>query len=108
MASPVTGVWVVVLAVGLGTMLIKAMGPVLLGGRHLPERLRHVVALLAPALLAALVATTTFGEGQRLVADARLIGMASAAIALTFRAPTLAVVLVAAVAAALARATGIA
>ena len=103
-----TDVWLVVLVVGLGTMMIKAVGPVLFGGRPLPDRLRHVVGLLAPALLAALVATTTFGEGQGLVADARLIGVASAAVALALRVPTLAVVLIAAFAAAVARATGIA
>ncbi|MGQ0608933.1 MAG: AzlD domain-containing protein, partial [Chloroflexota bacterium] len=48
--------WVIVLAVGTGTIAIKAAGPVLLGGRPLPERVQGVVALLAPALLAALVA----------------------------------------------------
>ena len=56
--------WLIVLAVGVGTMAIKAAGPVLLGGRPLPDRLRAVVALLAPALLAALVATTAFADGQ--------------------------------------------
>ena len=56
--------WVIVLAVGLGTMAIKAAGPVLLGGRPAPRPRPAVVALLAPALLAALVATTAFGVGQ--------------------------------------------
>jgi len=95
--------WVVVAAVGAGTIVIKAAGPVLLGGRPLPERVQSVVALLAPALLAALVATTTFGTGQQLVLDARIIGVGAAAVALLLRAPVLLVVLVAAAAAALAR-----
>ena len=56
--------WLVVLAVGLGTFVIKASGPVLLGGRPLPDRVQAVVALLAPALLAALVATNTFALGS--------------------------------------------
>jgi len=99
--------WVVVAAVGAGTIVIKAAGPVLLGGRPLPERVRSVVALLAPALLAALVATTTFGSEQQLVLDARVIGVASAGVALLFRAPVLLVVVVAAAAAALARLVGI-
>ena len=99
--------WIVVLAVGLGTIAIKASGPVLLGGRPLPDRLQGVVALLAPALLAALVATTTFGSGQRLVADARLIGVAVAAVAIMLRAPILVVVIVAAAAPAVARLAGI-
>jgi uncharacterized membrane protein len=99
--------WLIVLAVGGGTMAIKAAGPVLLGGRPLPARLRAVVALLAPALLAALVATTTFADGQQLVLDARVIGLGAAVIALLLRAPVLVVVIVAAAAAALARLVGI-
>lgn len=100
--------WLVVAAVGAGTIAIKAAGPVLLGGRTLPGRVRSIVALLAPALLAALVTTTTFGTGQQLVADARIIGVGVAAVALALRAPILVVVLVAAAAAALARLAGIA
>ena len=99
--------WLVVLAVGVGTIAILASGPVLLGGRPLPGRVQGVVALLAPALLAALVATNTFGSGQRLVADARLIGVAVAALAIVLRAPILVVVIVAAAAAAVARTAGI-
>ena len=100
--------WVVVLAIGAGTMAIKAAGPVLLGGRTLPARLREIVPLLAPALLAALVATATLGDGQRLVLDARIVGLGVAAIAIALRAPVLLVVLLAAVAAGLARLAGIA
>ena len=100
-------VWGIVAAIGLGTMAIKAAGPVLLGGRSLPHRVRAVVALLAPALLAALVATATLGEGQSLVVDARIIGVGAAIVALVLRAPVLGVVVVAAIAAALARLAGI-
>jgi hypothetical protein len=64
------------------------------------------VALLAPALLAALVATSTLASGHQLIPDARLVGLGAAIVALMLRAPTLLVVLVAAAAAALARATG--
>jgi uncharacterized membrane protein len=97
----------IVAAIGLGTMAIKAAGPVLLGGRPLPARVKSVVARLAPALLAALVATATLGEGQSLVIDARITGVGAAAVALALRAPTLAVVVIAALAAALARLAGI-
>jgi uncharacterized membrane protein len=100
--------WLVVAVVGIGTIAIKASGPVLLGGRPLPPRLQAVVAQLAPALLAALVATATLGTGQQLVADARLIGLGAAAIALALRAPVLLVVAIAAAAAAIARMAGIA
>lgn len=103
-----TDAWLVVLAVGIGTIAIKASGPVLLGGRPLPAPVQGVVALLAPALLSALVATNTFGSGQTLVADARLIGVAVAALALALRAPILLVVIAAAASAAVARLVGIA
>ncbi len=99
--------WLVVAAVGAGTVIIKSAGPVLLGGRPLPDRVQSVVALLAPALLAALVATTTLSTDQQLVVDARLIGVAVAAAALALRAPVLLVVLLAALAAALARVAGV-
>ena len=61
--------WLVVGLVGAGTIAIKAIGPVLLGGRPLPERLSSVIELLAPALLGALVAVQTFGNGQALAVD---------------------------------------
>jgi hypothetical protein len=95
--------WLIVLAVGAGTMAIKAAGPVLLAGRTLPDTAQSVVALLAPALLAALVATSTLSTGQQLVLDARLVGVAVAAVALLLRAPILLVVVLAAAAAAIAR-----
>lgn len=95
--------WAIVAAVGLGTMAIKAAGPVLLGGRALPARLSSVVALLAPALLAALVATAAFGSGSALVLDARALGLAVAALAIALRAPVLLVVILAAATAALLR-----
>lgn len=84
-----------------------AAGPVLLGGRPLPVRVKSVVALRAPALLAALVATATLRDGQSLVVDARIIGMGAAVAALALRAPTLVVVVAAALAVALARLAGI-
>ncbi len=103
-----TEAWLIVIGVGLGTMAIKSAGPVLLGGRALPPHIGNVVALLAPALLAALVVSASVSSGSQLVADARLIGVAAAALALALRAPILVVVLVAAAAAALARMWGIA
>lgn len=95
--------WLVVALVGAGTVAIKAAGPVLLGGRPLPDRLTRVVELLAPALLGALVAVQTFGSGEALVLDARLLGVAAAGVALWRKAPLLVVVVVAAATTALAR-----
>jgi branched-subunit amino acid transport protein len=68
----------------------------LLGGKPLPGRITGVVALLAPALLAALVAVNTLGGDRELVVDARLPGVLAAAVAIRLRAPVLLVVVVAA------------
>lgn len=98
-----TAAWAVVLVVGVATMAIKASGPVLLGERELPTWLQGALEQLAPALLAALVAVNVLASGRRLVLDARVVGLLAAVVALRLRAPTLVVVVVAAVATALAR-----
>jgi hypothetical protein len=100
----VTAAWIVVAAVGAATVAIKGAGPLLLGGRPLPPRVLAVVRLLAPALLAALVVTQTVVSADRLVMDARLIGVAVAAGALVLRAPLLVVVVLAAASTAMVRA----
>jgi len=97
-------VWTTVAAVGAGTIALKSVGPVLLGGRPLPPRVAGVVELLAPALLSALVVTQAVGGDHKLVFDARLLGLGAAVIAVRLRAPLLLVVVVAAAVAALARA----
>ena len=96
--------WVTIVVVALASAAIKASGPVLVGGRDLPPRAVAVIAMLAPALLAALVVTETFGEDQHLVLDERAIGVAVAGLALALRAPVLLAVALAAVATALVRA----
>ena len=59
--------------------------------------LKRIIPLLAPALLAALVITETFGGDHRsLVIDARAGGVAVAGVAIARRAPLPVVVLVAA------------
>ena len=100
--------WILALAVGLATVALKAAGPLLLGGRPLPAPVLRVVGLMAPALLAALIATNTLASGQQLVADARLPGVAAAGVAVMLRAPVIVVVAVAAIVTAVARAAGIA
>ena len=101
-----TTLWVTIIAVALANAAIKAAGPVLVGGRDLPPRVVAVIALLAPALLAALVVTETFGEDRHLVLDERVIGVAVAGLLLALRAPVLTAVALAAVATALTRALG--
>jgi len=99
-----TTLWIAIVGVALASASIKAAGPVLVGGRELPPRALSVIALLAPALLAALVITETFGEDQHLVLDERAAGVAVAAAALALRAPMLVAVALAAVTTALLRA----
>jgi branched-subunit amino acid transport protein len=100
--------WPLVLTASVGCYLLKLAGhavpPSVLGR----PRVRRIAALLPVALLAALVAVQTFGAGQALVVDARLPGVAAAAIALVLRAPFLVVVVVAGVVAAGLRYTGLA
>lgn len=99
-----TEVWITIAGLTATTMALKAAGPLIVGGRELPERALTVIALLAPALLTALVLTGTFTEDGELTLDARAAGLACAAVAALLRAPLLAIVLVAAVGTAAVRA----
>jgi branched chain amino acid efflux pump len=90
--------WIAILLLAAGTIAIKAVGPVTLGGAALPPRLEGVVARLAPSLLAALVVVDTFGTTERtLVLDETAAGLAAAALALVARLPMFLVVVIAAV-----------
>ena len=97
-------VWTVVLLVGVATVALKAAGPLLAGGRELPPAVLRVVEVLAPALLAAFVAVSTFAADRDLVTDARVAGLGAAVLALLARAPIMVVVIVAAAATAAVRA----
>ena len=99
-----TALWVAIVAAALASAAIKAAGPVLVGGKDLPPLVLALVAMLAPALLAALVVSETFGDEGRLVLDERVLGVAVAGVAITLRAPMLLAVALAVVATALARA----
>ena len=70
----------------LVTAAIKAAGPIVLGGRELPAQFLGVISLLAPALLAALVVTETFGgESGEFTVDERVVGLAGAGGVLALR-----------------------
>jgi branched-subunit amino acid transport protein len=97
-------VWITIAGLTAATMALKAAGPVILGGRELPERALAVIALLAPALLAALVVTGTFTDEKELTLDPRAAGLGCAALAAFLRAPLLLIVLAAAVGTAAVRA----
>ena len=91
-----TDVWVTIGLLTIGTVVIKAAGPVILGGRDLPPRLSGVVARLAPALLAALVVVETFGRDKSLGIDESAAGLLAAAAALAAKLPVVVVVIIAA------------
>jgi Branched-chain amino acid transport protein (AzlD) len=94
---------VVLVGLAAGTYGLKAVVPLLLGGRPLPERLSRVAQLLPAALLAGLVVVSTVADDRALAVDARLVGLGAAGVALWRRAPFVVVVVVAALATALAR-----
>jgi branched-subunit amino acid transport protein len=103
-----TGAWIAVAGLGAATVALKGAGPLLLARRALPSPLAALMPLLAPCLLAALVISQTVGDGRALVVDARLAGVAAAAVALLLRAPLLVVLGAAAGVAAASRALGLA
>lgn len=96
--------WVLIALLAMTTALIKAVGPLLVGGRSLPARTAGVIALLPPVLLAALVVTSTFAEGPRLQVDASTAGVAVAAVLVWQRRPLIVSVLTAVAVTALIRA----
>lgn len=96
-------IWTAVLAAALGCYLLKLTGLSVPASVLERPQVARVADLLPVALLAALIAVQVLGDGQRLVLDARLVGLAAAVGALLLRAPFLVVVGVAALAAALVR-----
>jgi branched chain amino acid efflux pump len=86
------------------TAAIKAAGPIALGGRELPTWFTSVVILLSPALLAALVATQAFAEGDRLALDADTAGVAAGGLVIWRSGSIVGCVLIAAAVTALVRA----
>jgi hypothetical protein len=96
-------IWAAILVTAAGCYALK------LAGLSVPHAwldhpaVARASSLLPIVLLAALAAVQTFADGTRLVVDARLAGVAAAALALLLRAPFLVVVGVAAGTAALVR-----
>lgn len=98
-----TAVWLTIASLALATAALKVVGPLALGGRPLRAGALNVVELFASALLAALVVVETFGNGRSLTVDARVGGVAFAAVLLARRAPMTVVVIGAAAVTALIR-----
>jgi uncharacterized membrane protein len=96
-----TALWAAVFAGAVGCYLLK------LAGLSVPATwveqpwVARVVDFVPAALLAALVAVQAVTDGQELVIDGRLAGLAVAALALALRAPFIVVLLLAGAAGAL-------
>jgi branched-subunit amino acid transport protein len=96
--------WAALIALGVISYGLKAVGPVLVGGRELGPRLRETLDLVAVPLLAALILLQTVGLRHHLVLDERVPALAVAGVLVWRKAPFLVVVLAAAATAALLRA----
>jgi branched-subunit amino acid transport protein len=86
------------------TALLKGAGPFALGGRELPSWFSAIVALMAPALFAALVVTQVLADGRDLGVGADTAGVALAGVVAWRGASVITVVSVAALTAATLRA----
>jgi branched-subunit amino acid transport protein len=104
-----TGTWIAVLVTAAGCYAFKLTGLTVPRRALDRPRVRRFAELVPVALLAALAAVQTFGDGQSLVIDpARLAGMGAAVVALLLRVPFLVVIVAAAGTAAALRALGVA
>ncbi len=98
--------WILIAVVATLTAAIKAIGPVLLGGRALPPRFNAVIVLMPAAVLAALVVTSVLADGNRWSVDASIVGVGVGGVLLWRRAPVVVAVLAAALVTAGLRAIG--
>lgn len=98
--------WTSLLALCAVSYALKAVGPLLAGGREIRGHARAALDLVAVPLLAALILVQSLSSGQHLAADARIPALGVAAILVWRRAPFLVVVLAAAATAAALRALG--
>lgn len=101
-----SAIWLTIAALTATTVLLRAVGPVALGGRELPQGALRIVELFAPVLFAALIVTQVFATGRALALDERALGLAAAALTALVRAPMPVVLLAAAGTTALVRALG--
>ncbi len=90
-------IWIVIALSAAVTAVIKGAGPVALGGRELPGWFSGVITLIAPALLAALVAVAALADGDRWAIGADTAGVALAGVALWRGASIVVAVVIAAV-----------
>lgn len=99
--------WFTVLAACALAFLTKLAGHYVPSAKLEGRRMRRVTALLPVALLTSLVVIQTFAaSGGGFTVDARIVGLATAVIALLLRAPFIVVVIIGAAVAAGLRALG--
>ena len=98
--------WTAVLVASIVCVALKTVGYLIPPKRVEAPRPLRIADLLTVALLSALVAVQTLGEGQAIVVDARVPAILVAAGLLLLRAPFLVVVIAAALVAALLRLWG--
>lgn len=102
-----TAAWMIVAGCAAVTFAIKAVGPVALGGRDLPDAFSRVIVLMAPALLAALIVSNALADGDRLAVGADTAGVAAGTLVVWWRGSIVGCVVVAAVVTAALRAAGV-
>lgn len=100
--------WLTIIGATLGCYLLKLIGVVIPKTILEKPLVAEITRLLPIALLSAIVAIQTLGQGQGLVLDARLPALGASLIALRLRASFIVVVVIAAVTAALLRYLGLA
>ena len=93
--------WTAILVLSGGSYLFKVAGFV--AGDRLAKRLAPVASLLPAALFAAIIAIMSVVDGESLVVDGRLVGVAVGGVAVWRRAPFVVVVVAAMAATALLR-----
>lgn len=79
--------WAFIVALAAAAYGLKVLGAVIIGQRSMPVRLQGVLLLIPASLLAGLITKDTLTVGQDIVIDARLAGVAVAAVATWRRMP---------------------
>jgi len=98
----VTDPWQTIIGVAAVCLLMRVAVPLILGERQ-PALLTRALDRAVPALLAALVVTGTFANGQQLSVDPRVAGVTAAGLIALARLPILAALLAGAATTALIR-----
>ena len=79
--------WGLIITLGAAAYALKLLGAVVIGHRSVPAALQRCLLLIPAALLAALITKDTFTTGREIVLDARVVGLAVAAVLSWKRAP---------------------